>query len=105
VKVLVANFPIGPRLIDVDMGREPRDAAVLSPMDRSEPFRGVEIREPPRRYIFALDQRYTADGKNSPFTIDPSPLADFQGDPGRDHATAGPWGGQLVVYHRVGEPP
>jgi Sodium:dicarboxylate symporter family len=103
--ILVANFPIGPRLIDVDMGRERVDAAILCPMDRSDPTRGVVDPGRPWEYISALDRRYAEDGNDRPFTLDPSRLPDFQDDPGLDRATAGPRGGQLVDYHRVGETP
>ena len=48
--VLVANFTIGPRLIDVDMRQEPNDAAVLCPMDRSDPIRASD--ELARRWQF-----------------------------------------------------
>lgn len=99
---LVANFTIGPRLIDVDLRQEP-NAAVLCPMDRSDPLRGVEDRARPWLYISVLDRRYTEDRNDQPFKVDPSRLPDFQGNPKLDKATAGPWGGQLVDYHRVGE--
>ena len=39
--VLVANFTIGPRLIDVDVRQETNVAAVLCPMDRSDPQQGT----------------------------------------------------------------
>jgi serine/threonine-protein kinase len=103
--ILVANVPIGPRLIDVDMGSKQLDSAILCPMDRSDPSRETPDLERPWAYISVLDGHYTEDAKNSPFPIDPPRLLDFQDYPRRDRATAGPWGGQVVDYHRVGETP
>ncbi len=100
---LVANFTIGPRLIDVDIRQEPGDAAVLCPMDQSDPVEGIANGVPPWRYISVLDRRYTADGTNRPFMVDSPPLLDFQNDPKLNHVTGGPDGGKLVDYHRVGQ--
>ena len=100
--ILVANFTIGPRLIDVDLRDEP-NAIVLCPMDRSDPVREVEDRDKSWRYIGVLDSRYAVEGEHQPLTLDQSVLPDFQGTPALAHATAGPWGGKLVDYHRVGE--
>jgi serine/threonine-protein kinase len=101
--VLVANFTIGPRLIDVDMRQEPNDAAVLCPMDRSDPQRGIEDPGPPWSYIFVLDRRYTVEWKDRPFEMDPSRLPDFGGNPMLVEASGGLEGGRFVDYHRVGE--
>ncbi len=103
--VLVANVPIGPRLIDVDLGHEPGEAAILCPVDQSDPFRGVVDSGRLWEDITALDGHYTEHAKNHPFQMDPSHLPDFQNNPELDHATVGPWGGQLVDYHRVGQTP
>lgn len=100
--VMVANFTIGPRFIDVDLSHEP-NAAVLCPMDKSDPVSGLEDPRPPWRYIFVLDSRYTVDGNDDPFEEDPSQLPDFQGDPTLLHARGGLRGGKFVDYHRVGE--
>ena len=97
--ILVANFPIGPRLIALDMSQEP-DATVLCPMDRSDPVQGLYDTHPPWPYIPVLDRRYQGKpGDYPPDTFDPSGLPDFVGD----HAAEGPWGGRLVDYYRVGE--
>ncbi len=101
--VLVANFTIGPRLIDVDMRQEPGDAAVLCPMDQSDLARGAVDRRTPWRYIVVLDRRYDGGPRDRPSPVDPSRLPDFQGDPGLHHATGRTEGGKLVDYHRVGE--
>ena len=103
--LLVANFTIGPRLIDVDMHQEPGDAAVLCPMDESEPSRGALDPETPGRYIAVLDRRYDGSRNDHPDEIDPSLLPDFQGIPTLNHASRGPEGGRLIDYHRVGETP
>ncbi len=100
---LVANFTIGPRLIDVDMRQEPDDAAVLCPMDQSDPVDGIANGVPPWRYISVLDRRYTADGTNRPFMVNSLRLLDFQNDLQLDHATDGLNDGTLVDYHRVGQ--
>jgi serine/threonine-protein kinase len=102
---LVANFTIGPRLIDIDMRQEPNVAAVLCPLDRSDPLSpsNGEDRSQPWRYVSVLDRRYTVDWKGEPFTVDSSRLTDFQRDARLLRATGGPGGGQLVDYHRVGE--
>ena len=85
--LLVANFTIGPRLIDVDMRQEPGDAAVLCPMDQSDPLRrGSRTGCHPGDYISVLDRRYTVDWKDRPFTVDSSRLPDFQSDPKLVHA-------------------
>jgi eukaryotic-like serine/threonine-protein kinase len=101
--VLVANFTIGPRLIDVDMRQEPNAAAVLCPMDRSDPRHGVEEPGTPWTYIFVLDRRYAVDWKDQPFEVGPSRLPDFQSNPQLVHATGGLDGGTLIDYHRVGQ--
>ena len=44
--VLVANFTIGPQLVDLDLRQEAADVAVLCPMDGSDPIRGEESRRP-----------------------------------------------------------
>jgi hypothetical protein len=103
--ILVANFTIGPRLIDVDMRQEAGAATVLCPMDRSDPVRGSEAPGPSCEYISVLDRRYTGGGTDRPLTADPSRLPDFQGDPTLDHAAGGPAGGVLVDYQRVGRTP
>jgi serine/threonine-protein kinase len=103
--ILVANFTIGPRLIDVDMQHEPTGAAVLCPMDWSDPGRGTSEPGPPWRYISVLDRRYTGDRADRPLVTEPSRLPDFQGNPALDHATRGPAGGVLVAYQRVGRTP
>jgi hypothetical protein len=97
--ILVANFTMGPRLVDLDMSQE-RDATVLCPIDRSDPVQGREDRNPPWPYIPVLDRRYLGKPGDSPVeTLDPTQLPDFLGD----HAAEGPWGGRLVNYHRAGE--
>jgi eukaryotic-like serine/threonine-protein kinase len=100
---LVANFTIGPRLIDVDLRQEPNAAAVLCPMDRSDPtvprLGPAEIWQ----YISVLDRHYTMNWKDEPIEVGPSRLADFQKNPGLFHAAEGPVGGKLVDYQRVGE--
>jgi serine/threonine-protein kinase len=101
--VLVANFTIGPRLVDVDMRQEPDDATVLCPMDRSDPQRGIEDPGRPWSYIFILDRRYTVEWKGRPFEVDLSRLPDFQGTPALVQASGGLEGGQFVDYHRVGD--
>ncbi len=101
--ILVANFTIGSRLIDVDMRHEPNDAAVLCPMDRSDPVNGIEDPGPPWRYIVVLDQRYTVGWKDKPFDVDLSLLPGFQNDAMLGHVTGGLVGGSLVDYQRVGE--
>jgi serine/threonine-protein kinase len=100
--ILVANFTIGWRLIDVDLRDEP-NATVLCPMDRSDPLAGVEDRDQSWRYIAVLDSHLAVDREDEPLTFDPSVLPDFQGKPPRAHAIAGPWGGKLTDYHRVGD--
>ena len=101
--VLVANFTIGPRLIDVDMRQDSHDATVLCPMDRSDPQRGIEDPGPRWSYIFVLDRRYTVEWNARPFEVAPSRLPDFQGNPALVQASGGLEGGQFVDYHRVGE--
>jgi eukaryotic-like serine/threonine-protein kinase len=100
--ILVANFTSGPRLIDVDMRVERNDAAVLCPMDRSDPVRGIEDPGRPWSYIYVLDRRYDVDWGGEPYQADASGLPNFQGDPKLDHDIRGPRGGKLVDYHRVG---
>ena len=101
--ILVANFTIGPRLIDVDLREESIDAAVLCPMDLSDPIRGIDDPGPPWSYIYVLDRRYTVDWGAKPFLADPSGISNFQSDPSLVHGTSGPRGGKLVDYHRVGK--
>jgi hypothetical protein len=100
--VLVANFTIGPRLIDVDMHQETSVVAVLCPMDESDPARAADERRPPWHYIHILDRHYDGSPEDRPITVDSSLLPDFQGDLTLAHATAGPAGGRLVDYQRVG---
>jgi eukaryotic-like serine/threonine-protein kinase len=100
--ILVANFTIGPRLIDVDLRQEP-SVAVLCPMDQADPFHGLTDQDRAWRYISVLDGRYTVDWKEQPFAVESPGLAVFQEDAKLDHATTGPWGGTLIDYHRVGE--
>ncbi len=100
--ILVANFTIGSRMIDVDLRHEP-NAAVLCPMDRSDPVNGVEDPGPPWRYIVVLDGRYTEDWKGKPFDVGSSRLPDFQSDPTLIQVTGGLVGGSVVDYHRVAE--
>jgi serine/threonine-protein kinase len=101
--LLVANFTIGPRLIDVDLRTEAGEAVVLCPIDRSDPLRGLGDPHPPWPYLAVLDRRYDRGSRNPSPPVEPSHLPDFQGNPDLDHATAGPWGGRLVDYHRVGQ--
>jgi hypothetical protein len=107
--ILVANFTIGHRLIDVDLRHELGDVAVLCPMDHShpagtrEPVPGVDNRGPLWPYIAVLDRRYAGNAGDQPATFDASLLPDFQGNPALVHASRGPWGGRFVAYHRVGQ--
>jgi serine/threonine-protein kinase len=100
--LLVASFTIGPRLIDVDMLREP-DATVLCPMDNSAPGHGPDDRARPWRYIAVLDRHYTTEWKGGPIDVPNPPLPDFQGDATLVRAEGGPGNGELVDYHRIGE--
>jgi serine/threonine-protein kinase len=101
--ILVANFAIGHRLIDVDLRHELGDVAVLCPMDHSDPARKADDRRPLWPYIAVLDRQYTGDPGDQPATFSASLLPDFQGDRALVHASRGPWGGQFVDYHRVGQ--
>ncbi|WP_152051002.1 serine/threonine protein kinase [Tautonia marina] len=101
--LLVANFTIGPRLVDVDMRAEAGEAVVLCPIDRSDPLRGLVDPLPPWPYLPVLDRRYEPGSRNPLPPVEPSQLPDFQGNPDLDHAVTGPWGGRLVDYHRVGQ--
>ena len=99
--VLVANFTIGPQLVDLDLRQEAANVAVLCPMDGSDPIRGEESRRPSSRYLSVLDRHYTGRPGDQPIVVESSLLPDFQGDATLDHAEGGP-GGVLVDYHRVG---
>jgi hypothetical protein len=101
--ILVANFAIGPRLIDVDLRHEPDDVAVLCPMDHSDPAQSDGNRRPVWPYIAVLDRQYAGNSSDQPATFRASLLPDFQGDATLTHASRGPWGGQFVDYHRVGQ--
>jgi hypothetical protein len=100
--ILVANLTIGPKLIDVDLRQEPVDAAILCPMDRSDPNHGVDDQGPHWPYIAVLDRRYAGVQSDRPAIAEVDRVPDFQSDSALDHATAGPWGGRLVDYCRVG---
>jgi serine/threonine protein kinase len=100
---LVANFTIGPRLIDVDLRHERNDAVVLCPMDRSDPRIPRDDPVKPWQYISVLDRRYTVDWKDAPIKVDLARLRDFQIDTDLIHSAEGRVGGKLVNYHRVGE--
>jgi serine/threonine-protein kinase len=101
--ILVANFAIGPRLIDVDLRHEPDDAAVLCLMDHSDPAPSGGNRRPAWPYIAVLDRQYAGSAGDQPATFGASLLPDFQGDATLSHASGGPWGGRFVDYHRVGQ--
>jgi eukaryotic-like serine/threonine-protein kinase len=100
---LVANFTIGPRLIDVDLRQEPSAATVLCPMDRSDPRTPRPEPAENWQYISVLDRQYTMDWKDEPIQVGASRVSDFKKNPGLFHAARGPEGGKLVDYQRVGE--
>jgi serine/threonine-protein kinase len=101
--LLVANFTIGPRLIDVDLRQELGDVAVLCPMDRSDPAPGADNHRRIAPYIAVLDRQYADNGGVQPATFPSPQLPDFQGNSTLGHVTRGPWGGRFVDYHRVGQ--
>jgi serine/threonine-protein kinase len=101
--ILVANFAIGPRLIDVDLRHEPDDVAVLCPMDHSDPARNGDNRRPFWPYIAVLDRHYAGTSGDQPATFGASQIPDFQGDSTLGHASGGLWGGRFVDYQRVGQ--
>jgi hypothetical protein len=85
------------------MRQETSTVAVLCPMDHSDPARAADDRRPPWHYIHILDRHYDGSPEDRPITVDSSLLPDFQGDLTLAHATAGPRGGRLVDYARVGQ--
>ena len=99
---LVANFSIGPRLIDVDLSNEP-SSAVLCPMDLSDPAIPREDTSKTWQYISVVDSRYKLDTKDQPIKLSQARLADFQKDRSLIHAAEGPGSGKIVDYHRVGQ--
>ena len=90
--ILVANFTIGPRLIDVDYRQEPNVAAVLCPMDRSDPTSRREDTSHNLAVHSVLDRRYTADWKDQAVQAEPVASADFQKDARACYAAEG-WEG------------
>jgi serine/threonine-protein kinase len=101
--ILVANFTIGPRLIDFELGPDTEGASVLCPMDRSDPDRDADDGGPPWPDIAVLDRSYKGTADDRPIAVQLPPSLDFQGDPGLVRAATGPSGGRIVDYHRVGD--
>jgi hypothetical protein len=72
-------------------------------IDESDPVDGIGNRVQTWRYSSVLDHRYALDGSSRPFMIDSPELINFQREPKLEHLAAGPSGGELVDFHRVGQ--
>ncbi|MFO0960428.1 MAG: hypothetical protein U0800_23830 [Isosphaeraceae bacterium] len=88
----------------MDLGGAGADVAVLCPLDRSDPARGIGDPDPPWPYIVVLDRRYAGRSEDEPVRIDPAGLPDFQRDRELKRADVGPRGGRFAAYRRSAKP-
>jgi hypothetical protein len=105
--ILVANIPIGRRLVVMDMADQPEGTMVVSPMDWSYADRGVPPPPGPPRFLAFLDRSYPESGLE-PIWVDPARyprLEGFARNPTAIAATDRFREGAVLSYRRVGDTP
>jgi serine/threonine protein kinase len=100
---VVANFPVGHQLLGFDLRQEPGDAAVLCPLDTSDPLlERAESLESPWTYVVVIQRDYGVATTQRPQESAAPELAWFQRYRQLIRIASDPQRGKLSDYHRVG---
>ncbi|MFM7071954.1 MAG: serine/threonine protein kinase, partial [Planctomycetota bacterium] len=100
---VVANFPIGPQLLGFDLRQEPGDAAVLCPLDLSDPLQErPEPLESTWTYVVVIRRDYGVATAQRPHESAAPELAWFQRYRQLIRIGSDPQRGKISDYHRVG---